>query len=118
MDYRRLLGSEGEILALGYLQDKGLKLMAKNYRCRLGELDLVMRNKEQVVFVEVRTKSSAAFGTGLESITLKKRTKLKLVAQQFLAHYGLQGADLRFDIVSVCKPPFGPSVLEHVEGAF
>ena len=118
MDYRRMLGNEGESLAQAFLQDKGLELVAKNYRCRLGELDLVMRHREQIVFVEVRTKSSAAFGTGLESITFRKRTKLKLLAQQFLAHYGLQGSDLRFDIVSVWKPPDGPPVLEHLEGAF
>ena len=118
MDYRRRLGSEGESLALAYLKDKGLELVAKNYRCRLGELDLVMRQKEQIVFVEVRTKSSAAFGTGLESITSKKRTKLKMLAQQFLAHYGLQGSDIRFDIVSIQKPFHGPAVIEHLEGAF
>lgn len=101
-----------------FLGHKGYELVARNYRCRLGELDLVMRHNGQVVFVEVRTKASLSYGTGLESITFKKQTKLRMVAQQFLTRYGLQGTDLRFDVVSIWQAPGGRPVVEHVEGAF
>ena len=118
MDRRRQLGVEGEAMALHFLESQGLILLARNYRCRIGELDLVLKDHSQIVFVEVRTKSSQEFGTGLESITFKKRSKLKLVAQHFMACHDLQGVDIRFDVISICKPSSGPSVLEHVKGAF
>jgi len=118
VDHRRSLGLEGENTALEYLLCKGYELLARNYRCRLGEMDLVMRDQGRVIFVEVRTKSTLSYGTGLESITYRKRTKLRRVAEQFLARYSLQGADLRFDVVSILHPRGGQPTVDHVEGAF
>ncbi|HWJ03921.1 MAG TPA: YraN family protein, partial [Verrucomicrobiae bacterium] len=63
MDRRREVGMRGESLAKSYLENLGFSLIAQNYRCRLGELDLVFQDRGQVVFVEVRTKTSRSFGT-------------------------------------------------------
>ncbi len=118
MDRRQSLGAEGEQLAQAYLSGLGLKVLAKNFRCRQGELDLVLADRGQIVFVEVRTKSSLSFGSGLESITAKKRTKLRQVAQHYLAANRLLDADVRFDIVAIYKLPSGKAQIEHVKGAF
>jgi putative endonuclease len=120
VDARRRLGQEGEKLALEYLVGLGMKLLAKNYRCRLGELDLVLADKGQIVFVEVRTKTSDSYGSGLESITMRKITKLRVLAMYYLAdkHLTKQDASIRFDIVAIYKPPLGQVKLEHLKAAF
>ena len=118
MDRRRALGAEGEKIALQFLEKEGMKLLAKNYRCRLGELDLVFQEGSQIVFVEVRTKASLEYGTGFDSITYQKRTKLKSIAQQFLAYHNLSEADIRFDVVAIFKYASGLHKLEHLRGAF
>lgn len=118
MDRRREIGFNGEAMALSYLEKKGLKLLCKNYRCRIGEVDLIMQDGSQLVIIEVRTKTSNSFGTGLESITFKKQAKIKLVAQQYLASCARGEQNIRFDVVSICCPPDGPAVLEHLREAF
>ncbi|HZW83436.1 MAG TPA: YraN family protein [Candidatus Deferrimicrobium sp.] len=119
MDARRRLGQDGEKLALEYLVGLGMKLLARNYRCRLGELDLILADKGQIVFVEVRTKTSDSYGSGLESITMRKITKLRVLAMYYLADKHLtQDASIRFDIVAIHKPHLGQVKLEHLKAAF
>lgn len=118
MDHRRRLGLDGEEAALKLLLDKGYKLVARNYRCKIGEIDLVVRDNSIYVFVEVRSKSSNSCGTGLESITFKKQSKLRMVATQFLARYGLLNEEVRFDVFAVLFTQGNDPVFEHLEGAF
>lgn len=77
-------GQQGEDAALAYLRRQGLLLLARNYRCKGGELDLIMRDGPSVVFVEVRLRSSAAFGGALASITSSKQRRMVLAAQSWL----------------------------------
>ena len=106
-------GLEAEDLAAVYLQRRGLKLKARNYSCRLGEIDLVLLDGATVVFVEVRQRASRAFGGAAESITARKRKKLIAAARHFLAHEQRLPA-CRFDAVLVD----GEGRVEWIRDAF
>jgi putative endonuclease len=96
----RSAGAAAEDLALAHLQRQGLALKARNFTCRMGEIDLIMEERGTLVFVEVRQRSSSAFGSAAESITARKREKLLATARFYLA----RRADIppcRFDAVLV-----------------
>lgn len=86
-----------EALAAEYLQQKGLKLLSRNYRCRFGEIDLIMQDGPTLVFVEVRMRSNRHFGSAAESITQTKQRKLMITAQHYLQQHGEKNS--RFDAV-------------------
>jgi len=90
-------GTEAEERAAIYLQQQGLKLLARNYRSRFGEIDLIMRDGASLVFVEVRMRKSERFGGAAASITPAKRQKLALTAEQYLQQHGTSAC--RFDAV-------------------
>lgn len=95
-------GEAAEAQACQYLEQQGLKLRQRNYRCRQGEIDLVMDHGQQLVFVEVRYRRSTRFGSGAESVNPRKQHKLVLAAQHFLqAHPKLNNKPARFDVVSM-----------------
>lgn len=79
------LGVDAEALAASFLEARGLQIIARNYRCRLGEIDLVARDGATTVFVEVRRRASNAFGGAAASITSKKRLKLLKAARHYLS---------------------------------
>jgi putative endonuclease len=78
-------GSEAEAIAAAFLERKGLAILARNYRCRLGEIDLVVRDGDTTVFVEVRSRASSAFGGAAASITAAKRQRLLKAARHYLS---------------------------------
>ena len=95
-------GPEAENLACGYLQASGLELLAANYRCRYGELDLIMRDGAQVVVVEVRSRRSDRYGAPEASITSRKRRSLMRAAHCFTRdNPQFNGMMLRFDVVGI-----------------
>ena len=94
-------GTLAEKLAAKYLKRKGLILKDRNYRCRRGELDIVMLDNHTVVFIEVRHRSSAAFGGALESITKQKQSRLRYAAEHFMLEHKLTDVSARFDIICV-----------------
>lgn len=91
-------GDQAELLAAIYLQKQGLNLLEKNYRCRYGEIDLILRDQKTLVFAEVRLRSNLNFGGAASSITPQKQNRLILTAQHFL---GTQHnpPPCRFDVV-------------------
>lgn len=93
-------GRDAERACCQYLQRHGLKLLAKNYHGRRGELDLIMRDDNTVVFVEVRYRKHAAFGGALESITRSKQQKLRVTAEQYLQQE-TRLTNGRFDVVAM-----------------
>ncbi|ADG82872.1 hypothetical protein Tfer_1670 [Thermincola ferriacetica] len=112
------LGRKGEELAAEYLQRKGFRIIKQNYRCFFGEIDIVAVDKEYLVFVEVRTKSSAKFGTHAESITSRKIQKIRRVAECFLTCFPEQvNRKMRFDFVGVNLKSDKPQI-EHYAGVF
>jgi len=114
---RVFLGREGEDAALKYLQQKGYLLLDKNFRCSAGELDLVMLDGRQLVFVEVRTRKSRDFGTPEESITVTKQRQVKKVALAYLAGHKLPPGGFRFDVVAVDYSG-GSREIRHLPHAF
>ncbi len=93
-------GNVAEEKALDYLIQQGLKLVTRNYHCRSGEIDLIMRDGEYLVFVEVRSRSSNSFGGGLESITYTKRQKIIKATAYYLMQHKIQ-IPSRFDVISI-----------------
>ena len=111
-------GRWAEDLALAYLRRRGLRLVRRNYRCRAGEADLILRHAGTIVFVEVRFRTSSRFGSPKETVDLRKQQRLARVAGCFLrAHQEFAASAVRFDVVSVTKPNYRAS-LEWVRNAF
>jgi putative endonuclease len=104
-------GREAEAYALRHLQQHGLQLIAQNWLCKRGELDLVMLDGDTVVFVEVRYRRYSAWGGALESVDFRKQQKVVLAAQSFLQkETQWSDAACRFDVIAVegtadCRPP-------------
>lgn len=90
-------GQAAERIAAAFLQRQGLELLETNYRCRFGEIDLIMRDGKEIVFVEVRLRRSSAFGGAAASITPGKRHKLSLTAEDYLMRHGATAC--RFDAI-------------------
>jgi putative endonuclease len=112
-----LLGQEGERLAERYLRKKGYKLVERNYRCAVGELDLIVLDRRIVVFVEVKTRTGHGFGSPLEAVEFRKQRKMIQAAQFFLSAKGLQQREARFDVIGISWLGREP-VVEHIENAF
>jgi len=94
-------GLQAEQLAATYLMQRGLKVVAKNYHCRFGEIDLIMQDGKTLVFVEVRLRTNSQFGSAACSITPQKQQKLILAAQHFLQQHG--DCACRFDAILMHK---------------
>ena len=99
MDTRKLVGSFGERVAKEYLKKCGYKILETNFRCVLGEIDIVARKGDSLVFVEVRIRRSLAFGTPEESITAAKKAKLIRLGQYYVQAH--QESSWRIDIVAI-----------------
>jgi len=96
----RGIGNEAEQQACDYLQRQGLSLVASNYSCRFGEIDLIMRDNDYLVFVEVKARKSNTFGGALESVTLNKQRKLIKSAEYYQClNPGQNQSPMRFDVV-------------------
>ncbi|NLM20568.1 MAG: YraN family protein [Peptococcaceae bacterium] len=99
---KRELGNLGENLAVEHLQREGLKILARNYRCPKGEMDIIARDGDCLVFVEVRTRSSSSSGRAEESIVFHKLQRLKAIAMLYLLEQNIKKwPSLRFDVVAI-----------------
>jgi putative endonuclease len=118
-DPRRALGAGGEAAVAGWYAAAGYQVIDRNWRCRDGELDLVVARDGLVVFCEVKTRRSVAFGAPVEAVTLTKQRRLRVLASRWLAdHPGARARDLRFDVASVLARRDAEPVIEVIEGAF
>ena len=97
---RQIKGKLGEDAALGYLQAQGLSLLERNFRCRGGEIDLIMQDKNTLVFVEVRLRTHRRYGGAAESVIFSKQNRLILAAQLYLQRYRTLPAT-RFDVIAI-----------------
>lgn len=112
------IGEHGERTAEKFLCQNGLKCLQRNYRCRLGEIDLIMQDDEHLVFVEVRQRKDARFGSALATVTVSKQRKLILAAQHFVMTHKISGRQaLRFDVVGITSGSSEP-VIDWIANAF
>jgi putative endonuclease len=121
-DDRPTLGAIGEDAAWRWYQDRGYRLIARNWRCRLGELDLIVQRADLLVFCEVKARRESMFGGGWEAVTARKQAKVRAVAQAFLQHTGIGAGAVRFDVASVAvrtgSSPASSADVELFEDAF
>ena len=112
------LGPKGEELAAGYLQQQGYVILERNYRAKPGEIDIIARDGDTLCFVEVKTRKTLEFGTGLEAITTLKKRKLCQAALLYLTQNRRVDAKSRFDVVSILLSEGGRHEVELVKNAF
>jgi putative endonuclease len=117
------VGRYGERVAAQYLADQGLVVLARNWRCRDGELDLIAREGPVLVFCEVKTRSSTAFGDPTEAVGPVKASRVRSLALRWLSEQrAADGSqfwpELRFDVVSVLRERGGAATVRHLRGAF
>ena len=104
-DRNRSLGAGGEDIAATWYEDQGYEILERNWRRREGEVDLIVRRRRTVAFVEVKTRTSDAFGTGAEAVLPAKQRRIRRLASRWLAEMtpasGRALVDLRFDVVDI-----------------
>ncbi len=115
---RIILGKQGEDLACRELERRGYAIVARGYRTRIGELDIVARDGETLVFVEVKTRSSAEYGLPREAVSARKQRKVWLMALDFVMRADCHNVACRFDVVDVQMLPSGDALLEVIPDAF
>lgn len=114
---KKEIGQKGEDLAVDFLKGLGYQILERNYRCKLGEVDIIARDNESLVFIEVRGRSSLAFGLPQESINRKKQHQISKVALEYLTRKKVKNTPARFDVVAISLKP-GKEKVEHIKDAF
>ena len=110
------LGRYGEEVAARYLRDHGLTILERNWRCDLGELDIVAREGDVLVVCEVKTRTSSSFGTPQEAVTRRKLARLRRLAARWVAERGVRVPEVRLDLVGVRLDRSGDARFEHARG--
>ena len=111
---RRALGAAGERAAEEWYRARGYEVVARNWRCRDGEIDIILRQGRQLVFCEVKARSTTAFGTPAEAVTRAKQLRLRRLAARWMRETGSHRAGvIRFDVAAVLG-----GVVEIIEAAF
>src|SRR3954452_14530286 len=108
------LGARGELIAAALLTAAGLRVLDRNWRCREGEIDLVARDGDALVFCEVKTRRGAGYGHPVEAVTSTKQRRLRTLAQRWLSAHDEHAPDVRFDVVGVLLRGDGPAVVTHL----
>lgn len=115
---RKQLGAGSEERASRLLEEKGMKILARNFRCALGEIDLVAQDGPTLVFVEVKSRRSLDFGPASLAVNWRKQKKITQLAQLYLKQRKLFNIPCRFDVVSIHYPEQGKPLLDHIPNAF
>jgi putative endonuclease len=118
MAAKDILGARGEQFAVDHLVRRGYAILERNWRCPAGEIDIVARDGDETVFVEVKTRSGMAFGHPLEAITVVKLARLRRLAGAWCEAHPGHGGRIRIDAIAVIAPPGGQARLDHLQGVF
>jgi putative endonuclease len=116
MAHNAELGRRGEQLAVDHLEARGMAVLERNWRCRLGEIDIVARDRGDLVFIEVKTRSNGDYGHPFEAITPIKLARLRRLAIAWCEASDASAARIRIDAVAVLVPAESPALIEHLEG--
>ena len=112
-DRRRALGASGEDAVASWYVEQGYEIVVRNWRCREGELDLIVRDGRAFVFCEVKTRTTDAFGAPVEAVNRAKQERLRRLAAKWLTEAPMHPREIRFDVASVMG-----GTVEVLEGAF
>jgi putative endonuclease len=112
---RSKLGTQGESIAAAHLEAQGMRIIDRNVHSRYGEVDLIAEEGDTLVFVEVKTRRTAAYGTPEESVTPRKRERLLLTAQTYLQQHDLDQRAYRIDVVAITLQASGPAIINHIQ---
>ncbi len=120
---KKELGAHGEEIAVSYLQSRGYRILERNYRIRLGEIDIIAEHGEDLVFIEVKTRSDILFGSPFDSVTLSKQRQLSKVALEYMSKRGCHDRPARFDVIGIRLKGVNPAQLraakiELIQNAF
>ncbi len=116
MRQKDVLGQQGEQFAADHLEERGFRILDRNYRCREGELDIVAAEHRTLVAVEVKTRSGLTYGTPLEAVNSQKRRRLRRLAVNWVVSHGVIFDDIRVDVIAIVKSPSGDFTIEHIKG--
>ena len=109
----RIKGKIGETLAIKYLEEQGYKILETNYSNKLGEIDIIAKDNDRIVFVEVKERASAKFGYPREAVNYYKQQKIQMVANCYLKNKRLMDSYIRFDVIEILA-----GNLTHLKNAF
>jgi putative endonuclease len=114
MSQKQFIGKYGEELAAQYLQDRGYIILQRNWRCSLGEIDLIAKDKNRIVFVEVKTRNGIGYGHPFEAITASKVSRMRKLAKKWCIENQKTGAKVRLDAIAIliCS---GKVAVEHLK---
>lgn len=110
------LGRYGEELAVRHVEADGFVVLERNWRCDIGEVDIVARDGDVLVVCEVKTRSSLAYGSPFEAVTARKLHRLERLGIRWMRERGVRPRSMRVDVISVLRPSSGRTVIEHVRG--
>jgi putative endonuclease len=113
----KVLGIKGENLAVKFLKEKGYRIIERNYKTPIGEIDIIAQDGNTIVFIEVKTRTDEFFGQPFEAVNKKKRRKLKNVALLYLKRH-VREFSVRFDVLSIFYRENGKSEINHIKDAF
>jgi len=111
------LGAKGEHLAEAYLRKNGFRILARNYRFQRAEIDLIVQEGNEIVFVEVKTRSNDHYGSGEEAVTAKKQAQIRKAAEGYITQHSVENILLRFDVV-VVEFHGTEHLIRHLRNAF
>ncbi len=114
---KKELGQKGEEFALRFLKKRGYQIIQKNYVCKMGEMDIIAKEKDTLVFIEVKTRTSTTFGPPQLAVNHKKQSQMSKVALYFLKEKKLEDIKARFDVVAILLGPRGEEI-ELIRDAF
>jgi putative endonuclease len=117
MSQKQFIGRYGEDLAAKYLQDRGYSILERNWRCSLGEIDLIAKDRNSIVFVEVKTRNGIGYGHPFEAITANKVSRMRKLVAQWCAQNHQVGVKVRIDAIAVLIRS-GKVAVEHLKQVF
>jgi putative endonuclease len=110
-NYTKIMtGRKGETIAAAFLKNTGYQIVGTNYRCPLGEIDIIARDQDELVFIEVKTRKSTALGYPEQAVDVTKQKKMSRLALWYLEHNNMHDAKARFDVVAVTMSQSEPEI--------
>lgn len=117
MQNNRETGNLGEGYAKEYLINNGYNILSTNYRCKLGEIDIIVKKENYIIFIEVKYRKTLSYGYPREAVNYKKQCKIRKVASMYINTHNISNSDFRFDVIEILNTN-NKNTIEHIKNAF